>query len=131
MWIRKVDPIDIKIDVGPSVYHVDSLGVEGRYGKIPLQTLFKLTFSSKSEFLANSSLLLAFLVLKTNNIYVFIKYVHVDRGGGGGGGGGGVSKIGEKLSTWYMDGPYVGVFGIKDQIRNQRPKKKPKYQISF
>ena len=45
-------------------------------------------------------------------IYIFIKYTHVDRVGGRGfrenstfvheGG----LKNGEKLSTWYMDGPY-------------------------
>ena len=48
-----------------------------------LQTSFKLTFSSISEFLANSSLLLASLLLMANNIYIFIKYVHVDRKGVG------------------------------------------------
>ena len=41
------------------------------------QTLFKLTFSSKSEFSANSSLLLASLLSKTNNIHIFIKYFYI------------------------------------------------------
>ena len=81
----------------PSIYHVDSLEGEGgmeklhasprggglyyrihvdiRYPKSAKITLFRLTFSSKSEFSANSSLLLASLLLKTNNIYIFIKYV--------------------------------------------------------
>ena len=47
-------------------------------------SLLKLTFSSKFKFSANSLLLLAFLLLKTNNIYIFINYVHVDRVGVGG-----------------------------------------------
>ena len=72
-----------------------------------LQTLFEFTFSSKAEFLANSSLLLDSLLLKFNNTYIFIKYVHVDRvcvcvGGGGGGWGGSSSKSGDVTWSGYL-----------------------------